>query len=471
MSKRFTLSAALICLLLVFIGFQYGCRKKDNITTSPSASLTFSTTLVKFDTVFTTVGSATHNFTVKNPNKQAVKISHIMLQGGASSYFRINIDGRGTTDFPNYTLAAGDSIYIFAEVTVNPTAINTPFIVTDTILFLLNGKVQKVALQAFGRNAHFIKSQYIDCNAVWQNDGIPYVIYDIAEVKYGCTLTIQKGVNVYCHAKTLFAIKGTLITTGTKDEPVVFRQDRLEHTYDNEPGQWYGLRFLDSSSNNVMTHTIVSNGTVGIEVDSLTLNGSVKLTLSKCTIRHNSNSGLACFGATVNATNTLIFASGLFNVYCDLGGTYNFTHCTLENSNDAVSSRQPSIQLGNRAYKGPDSISRPFPLSAAFRNCIVYGNIDDEVKYTKVNSSSFTALFYRNIIKAKKMGFDNTNIINKDPNFKHPNAGDYHLDTLSPAIDHAVTYPPIMVTDDLDDIIRRTPTDTIPDLGAYEYKH
>src|SRR5665213_3498299 len=57
-----------------------GCKKPDNFDTNPSASLTFSTNLVEFDTVFTTIGSSTHNFTVHNPNRQAVKVSDIRLQ-------------------------------------------------------------------------------------------------------------------------------------------------------------------------------------------------------------------------------------------------------------------------------------------------------------------------------------------------------------------------------------------------------
>jgi hypothetical protein len=451
----------------------FSCRKKDNFDVSPTASLVFSTNIVKFDTVFTTVGSATHNFTAKNPGKKPVNISHIMLQGGSGSYFSLNIDGRATTDFQNHELAAGDSIYIFATVKVDPNSSNTPFIVTDTVLFLLNGHTQKVALQAFGRNAHFIKNTALGCDTTWHNDGKPIVLYDTAYVRKGCSLTIEKGVTVYCHPRSILIIGGSLSCNGTKDEPVLFRQDRLEHKYDNEPGQWYGIVLLSFSDTSSMTHTILQNGTVGLESDSLAQNhfSYPKLRLNKCIIRNMSSTALAGFGSFINATNTLVYSSGLYNFLTDLGGTYNFTHCTFDNFDNVVANRQASIQIESHIYKNKDSFPFPVPVSAAFRNCIVWGSLDDEVRIVKhISGNALDNIFYHCVIKAKKVGFDNTNIVNKDPAFKNPYGDDFHIDNLSSAWNHGITYPPVPVVDDLDDVIRVTANDTIPDIGSYEYK-
>jgi hypothetical protein len=472
--KLFTIPFALICAVLIL--FSIGCRKKDVFDTSPSATLVFSSRVVRFDTVFTTVGSATHNFTAKNPGKKSVNISHIMLQGGSASYFRINIDGRSTTDFQNHELAAGDSIYIFAEVTIDPNAANLPFIVTDTIIFIVNGHTQKVALQAFGKNAHFIKNRVLGCDTVWQNDGKPIVLYDTAYVKKGCSLTIEKGVTVYCHPKSILIIGGTLACNGTKDEPVIFREDRLEHKYDNEPGQWYGIVLLSYSDTSSMTHTILENGSVGLEADSLAHDhpNSAKLTLNKCIIKNMSSTALAGFGSSINAVNTLIFSSGLYNFLTDLGGYYNFTHCTFDNFDNVVTNRQASIQIESHIYKNKDSSAFPIPVNTAFRNCIIWGSLDDEVRIVKHLGNTGNILnniFYHCVVKAKKVGFSTTNIVNKDPLFINSYGGDFHIDAFSSAVNQGVTYPLIPVVDDLDDVIRKTANDTIPDIGSYEYKN
>jgi len=463
---------SLLALSIASGVFQTSCRKKDIYNTSPSAMLSFSTNIVKFDTVFTSVGSATHNFTAKNPGKQAVNISDIRLQGGSSSRFTINIDGRDNYDFPNHELAAGDSIYIFAKVHIDPNDVNTPFIVTDTILFILNGHTQKVALQAFGRNAHFIKNRVLGCDTVFRNDGKPIVLYDTAYVPKGCSLTVEQGVTVYCHANAILLIGGSLTCEGTKAMPVIFREDRLEHSYDNTAGQWYGIWILTTSDTNSMAHTIIQDGINGLRVDSLSrIPGTVKMTMNKCIIRNCSQEGLVGFGASITATNSLLYGNELDNLRVDLGGNYNFSNCTFDESNDPVANRQSSIQLGNTLYKNADSIAFLQDLNIAFRNCIIWGDIDDEVQFNKhSNGNAFNAIFYHDIIKAKKINFNNTNTLNQYPIFKDEGGGDYHIETQSPAIDKGVTYPPIPVIDDLDDNIRKTPTDTIPDLGSYEFK-
>jgi len=483
MHKTRLLSQWLFFILGIITLSGSGCKKNDGLDTSPSAYLSFSTNLVEFDTVFTTVGSSTHNFTVRNQNKKAVNISDISLQGGINSPFRININGNPTTNFPNVQLAAGDSIFIFAEVTINPNNVNLPFIVTDTILFVLNGHTQKVALQAFGQNAHFINNRQLGCDTFINNDGKPVVLYDTAYVAPRCTLTINAGVTIYCHRNAVFLIDGTLICNGTKAQPVTFRHDRLEQEYENQPGQWYGIRFLDSSVNNTMTHSIIGQGTVGIEVDSFSYLTQPKLTLNKCIIKNMSSDGLACFGASVNTVNTLIYASGMYNVFCELGGNYNFVNCTFDIINDFVANRVPSIHLDNQVYKAVDSSAYPVPLNADFYNCIIWGDLADEFeiqKHTVMSANggtnAFDTLFSHNIIKAQKVNFGSINQVSQNqlyPGFVNE-AGippDYHLIAGSPAFQAGVMVNiplinPLLATD-LDEEPRNLKK---PDIGCYVYQ-
>src|SRR5210317_1997137 len=59
-----------------------------------SNGLKFSTDTILFDTVFTGIGSTTRRLKVYNPNDRALKISKIELGLGASSSYRIIVDGR-----------------------------------------------------------------------------------------------------------------------------------------------------------------------------------------------------------------------------------------------------------------------------------------------------------------------------------------------------------------------------------------
>jgi len=53
----------------------------------------FSSDTVMFDTIFTSIGSATRNFRVINPYDTDLTIDLIKLAGGEDSKFRINING------------------------------------------------------------------------------------------------------------------------------------------------------------------------------------------------------------------------------------------------------------------------------------------------------------------------------------------------------------------------------------------
>ena len=55
----------------------------------------------------------------------------------------------------NIKIAANDSIHIFVEATINPVSSNLPYLVTDSLIFVTNGKTQNVDLVAYGQNANF----------------------------------------------------------------------------------------------------------------------------------------------------------------------------------------------------------------------------------------------------------------------------------------------------------------------------
>src|ERR1700712_5016290 len=101
---RYQLSFILITLVI------FSC-KKESFITSPQANLHSSADTLFYDTVFTSVGSITQSFKIFNDNNQKLRLSQVKLSGGASSAFKMNVDGTAATEVDNIEINANDSIY------------------------------------------------------------------------------------------------------------------------------------------------------------------------------------------------------------------------------------------------------------------------------------------------------------------------------------------------------------------------
>ena len=146
-----------IILALMFLGtlLSPACDGlEESYSTNPSLRLAFSTETLAFDTVFTTVGSATKQFLIYNNNDEPLNMETIMLASAGSTGFRINVDGRKGDYFNNIGILAKDSMFVFVEVTVNPNGENQPLLVKDSVVFVTNGIRQSVLLEAYGQDVH-----------------------------------------------------------------------------------------------------------------------------------------------------------------------------------------------------------------------------------------------------------------------------------------------------------------------------
>ena len=145
----------LICLGL---GFLPSCDTQK-ILTDPNLALQLENDSIVFDTVFTTRGSATEWLKIYNPHSGPIVIDEIFLAGkrytGKSPY-RLNINGQPVNEVADYELAAGDSMYVFAEVTLDPNGANAPLLVTDSIVFKRGNKETKIQLVAYGQDAIYL---------------------------------------------------------------------------------------------------------------------------------------------------------------------------------------------------------------------------------------------------------------------------------------------------------------------------
>src|SRR5687767_9039121 len=144
--------------------------KKDSFITGPEASLSVSSDTLHYDTVFTTTGSITQFFRIYNDNNQKLRLNSVKLSGGAASYFKINVDGSAGPEVRDIEINANDSIYVFVSVKIDPAAGNLPFIVQDSISIQYNGNERWVQLDAWGQNAHFLRSLVVTGSEIWTND-------------------------------------------------------------------------------------------------------------------------------------------------------------------------------------------------------------------------------------------------------------------------------------------------------------
>ena len=443
--------------------------KKDSFITSSNASVTTSlyNDSLKFDTVFTSVGSITQFFKVFNNNNQKLLLSKVKLMGGSASAFKININGDPSSEVDNITVAANDSIYIFVTVNINPNNANTPFIESDSILNNYNGKNKNVQLQAYGQNAHFFNNKIISSDTAWTND-LPYVILGSLTVNTGDTLTIQQGCRIYSHANAPFLVNGTLKVNGTKQDSVVFTGDRLDEDYKDLPASWPGIYFYDSSVNNVLTFALIKNANQGIEVDNLSTNANPKLILHQCIIDNAFNYGIVCTNTSVNMDNSLISNCGS-NIVINSGGIYNFTNCTVAAyGNSFVTHKTPVLQVSNTDSTATIMNS----LSATFLNCIFWGDgsIPDEVAVNKQGSSTFNVLLSHCIysVTDQPSNTDTLAVIETNPIFDNidptDNLYNFHTTNASaPGIDKGTN---TVFPTDLDNNTRII--NGITDIGCYE---
>jgi hypothetical protein len=461
----------LLLLLLSFIVvFEFSCRK-DSFITGKDALIRFSSDTLFFDTVFTSTGSITQAVRIVNANNQKLRLTNVKLMGGSTSPYNINIDGVAGATRDNLELDAGDSLYIFVALRVDPGSADLPFILQDSIAVSFNGKQQFIQLQAWGQNAHFLRNQVITGNTVWDKT-LPYVILGGLQVDTGVTLTIPAGCRVYFHADAPLLVDGSLQVTGDHFDStkVYFQSDRLDIPYRDFPGSWPGIYFRETSTNNHLQYAVVRNAYQAIVAQSPSVGGIPSLVLDECIINNSYDAGILGIQGSVRANNCLISNCGK-DLELGGGGDYQFTHCTAVGfSNNYISHTQPVLSLTDVYTQG--SISATGALSANFTNCIFWGNngnVDNEVSISRQGSNPFTVAFTNCLWKVKTAPSGVTvagMVSNVDPLFDSVNNSrayyDLHLRAGSPAIDKGVSTSLLI---DLDGNPRAV---GLPDLGSYE---
>ncbi|SNR15050.1 hypothetical protein [Tenacibaculum jejuense] len=492
-------------LIIALITIVSSCRK--DFSTVPSfGSLEFSRDTVFLDTIFTNIGSATYNLRVYNRSDKAITVPDIRLENGATSNYRLNVDGVPGKMFQDVEILAKDSIFIFVETTIDFNAVPDP-LYTDKILFDNGTNQQDVDLVTLVQDATFIfpdrdpismvidnlsldgeltsiQGRFLEDSELTFTKDRPYVIYGYAAVPANRTLTIEAGARIHFHDNSGLIIDkdATLKVEGTLDEKVVFEGDRLENSFSRVSGQWGTIWMRAGSKDNEVNHAQIKNGVIGILVDSIGSNSAPTLRLTNTEIYNQTSFGILGRQANIVGENVVIGNAGQASFAGTVGGAYNFTHSTFANYWNRSLRSLPAVLVNNfftfQDENGQEIIETRDLTAANFTNCIITGNNNIEFILDRVQSGSAFNYsvqncliqfddFNNNFQNNNELNFSDTSrylniILNGNPDFKDISLEEFIIGSNSDAINSAIATP---VTLDILGVNRASN----PDLGAYQH--
>ena len=421
------------------------CADDDSFSASTSMRLDFPADTVKLDTVFSRTASSTYSFWVHNRNNKGVRLQSVRLKRGNQTGFRVNVDGAyldnaNGSQTNDLEIRKNDSILVFVEITPLETYRTAPASITDQLVFQLeSGIEQSVCLQAWAWDAVKCYSPVIEADSVIECDK-PLLIYGDFVVKEGAHLTIR-NTQLYFHADAGMEVRGTLLAHNC-----TLRGDRLDRMfsylpYDRVPGQWRGVRFYESSTNNVLNCTNIRNATQGVVCDSAridTLNYRLKMQQS---VVHN------CQGDGVKLTNAHVRLENcqLSNTMGDClavnGGMVEVEYCTLAQFYPFAGGRGAALRFTNCTS----------PLYALSCQGTILTGYDDDVLIGEQNTAAglpFNYTFTHSLLRTPAVTSDAhfsdilwespTNEVQGKAHFVKVDEDnldyDFHLDALSPAV-------------------------------------
>jgi len=354
---------------------------------------------------------------VYNTSKKDIRIPKIQLKKGENSHFRISVDGQAGKSFENIELLAQDSLFVFVETTVDIQSLTNEneFLYTDQIQFQSGNQIQEVELVTLIKDAYFLYPQRYSNNTYesipfedgqiygffldendpingnelrWSNDK-PYVIYGYAAVPPSKTLQITTGAEIHFHQGSGLMIypNASLEAEGSIENPIVFQGDRLEPSFEDTPGQWDMIFFVQNSTGSIK-NAIIKNATIGLFVNTKIQ----PIELENVQVYNCSNYGIVGRAAAIEGKNLVTNNIGKSALALTFGGTYDFTHCTFTNFWNRMGHN--AITMDN--YDG----TAEFALHAKFKNSIIYSSAPESIlMYASENQQNFNYKFDHCLVK------------------------------------------------------------------------
>lgn len=365
------LNRRLFFFLFTISALLTACTDNDSFSSSTGNRLTFTTDTVKFDTLFSTVPSATKTFWIHNESSDGIRIRTARLERGTQSGYRVNVDGTYLDPVGvDFEIRKGDSIMVFVEVTTNETHAADPKLIEDNLLLTLeSGVEQRVNLRTFSWDALKLADVSIHRDTVIESR-VPIILYGKGiEVDEDVTLTIR-NTTLYFHDGAGINVKGQLLA-----DSCLFRGDRLDRMfpylpYDRISGQWQGITFTSPSNGNVLLNCEIRNAVDAVICDS------TSLALINTIIHNNSGVGLSARHSSVELS------------YCQLtnacgdclmleGCEAIVDHCTLAQFYPYSANRGYALHFINAKQSMPMLLECTSTLITGYADDVVQGEVQD----------------------------------------------------------------------------------------------
>ena len=472
-----------LCLLALCAA----CTDNDSFSTSRGRLLTFSVDTLHMDTVFSNVGSRTYTFWVFNHSGDGIRLNTVRLRGGNQTGFRVNVDG-GYLDnalgsvVTDLEVRKDDSIRVFVELTAPDNHMSEPQTVEDDLLFALeSGVEQSVHLESCSWDAIKLTNLVVAGDTTIETT-TPIILYgDGIRVDSGAVLTVR-NTTLYFHDRAGVNVYGTLLT-----DSVVMRGDRLDHMFDYLPydrvsGQWQGVHFHPSSTDNVLERTEIRNAVDAVVCDSADYSeNKYRLVMDRCIVHNSSGVGVLTHSANVGIYNSQV-TNTMGDCVAVYGGRAELVYCTLAQFYPLSADRGAALRFTN--YR--DDADCPLfallcinSLVTGYADDVVMGDSRDSLTHfdyyfencllrtPKVDDTvSFVSVIWEEKVKRQSQPDSIFTATKHFVNIDEQNlCYDFHLDSLSAARGGATAKYSALFPTDLDGVLRRREA---PDIGCYE---
>ncbi len=422
----------IIAALVFWIGLlAISCNRDEISFDEPSEKLRFSKDTVFCDTVYHQVRSETYAVKVYNNEDKDIKIPKIELGRGASSLYRINVDGKSGYSFQNVPLRKKDSLYIFVEIA--PTATGTEMVAEDRINFTSAAAQQHVTLFSVVQDAEFFvetptNPNILSGNITWTNNKAK-IIYGNLSLASGATLNIQQGTKVYFCKNSGMKVKtgATLNINGDLDNEVVLRGDRNDPRYDTIPKNWNSIKFETGTQLN-MNYARLFGGIRGLDMNQ------TNATIKNSIIHTFDEYGIYAVNSTVNAQNLVMnnCQNASFGIF--KGGNYNIIHSTLANYWQLSSMGSGRALYATNEWTNNNGQTENGALNLNIQNSILYSKVANAVFFKPITGQTFAYQIQNSLLKydsSAGFSFDgNANIISSYQNLE-PKFMNYYTEKMN----------------------------------------
>ena len=364
------------------------CLDEQTFPTPADARVAFSGDTLDFDTVIINRESPTAQFSIYNKSSKGISIISAAFEGEGKDAFLANVQGYFIQPGVPVSIdcAGNDSIIAFAQFNAQANdqdrAVRSE---ADLVFTLANGVRQKIHVTGYSQSVVELRGKVFTTDSTLQSTR-PVAVYDSLVVKPGATLTIAPGTTLLFASNAGIRVEGTLVAAGTLEEPIVFRGNRYDDMFKNQPydridNQWQGIRFASSSYGNRLDHCDIHSGNYGIVCDSAD-QSKEKLKIENSILHNMRRNALTIDQCQVFVGNTQITNAENYCVHVT-GGQSTFVHCTI-GWFSPFSTRQGNALVFTN-YKG----DTPCPITQlAFYNSIITGHNSDEIfAYTSEDES------------------------------------------------------------------------------------